>query len=87
MYMYIAPGHGRQPPGDILFHKYKYSVYLPISCKFCPLNHILTIFPIQMHGPPMLALSENMSRSSKGHDAWETYADFAVTKVKVIPEQ
>ena len=32
------------------------SVHLPICIKFSSSNDILTIFPIQMHGPPMLTL-------------------------------
>ena len=42
--------------GTKFFHKHKYPVHLPISCKFFPSNHILTIFPIQMHGRPILTL-------------------------------
>ena len=42
--------------GTKCFHKHKYSDHLPISCKFCPSNYIFTIFPIQMHGRPMLTL-------------------------------
>ena len=52
-----------------MFHKQIYSVYLPISCKFCPSNRILTIFPIQMHGRP--TLPSNRPRSSKGHDLYK----------------
>ena len=52
-----SPGAGADNPlGTNFFHKHKYSVHLPISCKFCPSNHILTIFPIQMHGRPILTL-------------------------------
>ena len=52
-----SPGAGAgNPLGTKFSHKHKYSVHLPISCKFCPSNHILTIFPIQMHGRPMLTL-------------------------------
>ena len=29
---------------------HKNSVHLPINCRFCPSNDILTIFSIQMHG-------------------------------------
>ena len=38
------------------FQNYKSSVHLPSSIKFFPFNDILTIFPIQMHGPPMLTV-------------------------------
>ena len=44
------------PLGAKGFHKHKYSVHLPIFCKFCPRNYILTIFLIQMNGRPMLTL-------------------------------
>ena len=57
IYMYIAMGEGPDNPlGTKFFQNHKFSVNLPISCKFCPSNHILTIFPIQMHGRPMLTL-------------------------------
>ena len=70
-YMYIAPGKGKTITWGQLFFKNKYSVHLPISCKFCPSNHILTMFPIQMHGRPMLTLPKNRwSRSSLGHDLY-----------------
>ena len=32
------------------FSNHKNSVHLPINCKFCPSNDILTIFSIKMHG-------------------------------------
>ena len=54
MVMFVAGAD--KPLGTNIFHKHKYSVYLPISCKLCPSNHILTIFPIQMHGRPMFTL-------------------------------
>ena len=44
------------PMGYIYFEDHKYSVHLPISIKFFPSNDILTIFPIQMYGCPMLTL-------------------------------
>ena len=49
MYIYIyIPGAGADNPLEAKsFHKSKYSVYLPISCRFCPSNHILTIFPFK----------------------------------------
>ena len=34
----------------------QYSVHLPISCWLFPSNDILTVFPIQIHGQPMLTL-------------------------------
>ena len=52
-----CPGVGADLPlGSIYFQNHKYSVHLPISIKFFPSNDILTIFPIQMHGRPMLTL-------------------------------
>ena len=42
--------------GVVFFQNHKSSVHLPISIKFFPSNDILTIFPIQMHGGPMLTL-------------------------------
>ena len=54
---YIALGWGQTNPwGPNLFQSYLPSVHLPISCKICLSNDILTIFPIQMHGRPMLTL-------------------------------
>ena len=51
-----CPGVGsNQPLGSKFFQNHKTSVHLPISFKFLS-NDILTIFPIQMHGPPMLTL-------------------------------
>ena len=55
--MYIAPGWGADLPlGSFFFQNHKYSVHVPISIKFFRSNDILTIFPIQMHGRPMLTL-------------------------------
>ena len=48
----------------------QYSVHLPISCWLFPSNDILTVFPIQMHGQPMLTLPYTWSRSSQGHDLY-----------------
>ena len=41
---------------NFFFQNLKSSVHLPISFKFFSSNDILTIFLIQMHGPPMLTL-------------------------------
>ena len=52
-----CPGVGAdQPWGPNFFQNYLSSVHFPISCKICLSNDILTIFPIQMHGRPMLTL-------------------------------
>ena len=52
-----CPGIGTdQPPWSNVFQIHKSLVHLPISSKFSPSNYILTIFPIQMHGRPMLTL-------------------------------
>ena len=45
-----------QPLGSNLFQNHKSSVHLPNSLKFFSSKDILTIFPIQIHGPPMLTL-------------------------------
>ena len=45
-----------QPLGSKCFQNHKSSVHLSISSKFFPSNDILTIFPIQLHGEPMLTL-------------------------------
>ena len=59
-----SPGPGADNPlGTKFFHKQNYSVYLPISCKFCSSNRTLTIFPIQMHGRPMLTLPHKIGQS------------------------
>ena len=50
--MYITPGQGQ----SISFLNNKDSVRLPINCKFCPSNDIVTIFPIQMRGQSKLTL-------------------------------
>ena len=51
-----CPGVGADLPLGSFFQTHKYSVHLPISIKFFPSNDILKIFPIQMHGRPMLTL-------------------------------
>ena len=46
IYMYIALGWGQTNPWEtIFFQNYLPSVHLPISCKICLSNDILTIFP------------------------------------------
>ena len=44
VHVYSPRAGADNPPEDNVFHKHKYSVYLSISCKVCPSNHILTIF-------------------------------------------
>ena len=56
IYMYIAPGGVRPAPWVQVFQNHKSSVYLAISFNFLSSNDILTLFPIHMHGPPMLTL-------------------------------
>ena len=52
-----CPGLGaNQSLGSNYFQNYLPSVHMPISCKICLSNDILTIFPIQMRGQPMLTL-------------------------------
>ena len=50
IYMYIARGKGKQPPGVIFFFK---NINLLSICmipaNFPPFNYILLIFAIQMH--------------------------------------
>ena len=56
IYVY-CPGVGADLPlGSFFFQNHNYSVHLPISIKFFLSNDILKIFPIQMHGRPMLTL-------------------------------
>ena len=55
---------------SISFLNDKDSVDLPIYCKFCPSNDIVTIFPIQMCGQPKLTLPSKKSKSSQGHDLY-----------------
>ena len=72
IYMYIAPGQGQTTPGPKIFSDaYKSSVHLLIPSKFSAITWHFPIFPIQMHGQPKLTLTENMSRSSKGHDLYK----------------
>ena len=59
IHVYSPRAGADNPLRTNLFHKHKHAVNLPnlpISCKFGPSNHILTIFPIQMHGRHMLTL-------------------------------
>ena len=46
IHVYSPRAGADNPHGTKNFHKHKYSVH--------PSNHILTIFPIQMHGGLML---------------------------------
>ena len=51
------PGVGaHERLGSNFFQNHQYSVLFPISCKTFTLNYILTVFPIQMPGRPMLTL-------------------------------
>ena len=70
IYMYTVPGWG-QTWRLCFFQNHTFSVHLPISIKLFPSNGILTIFPIQMHGRPMLTLPLNRSKSSQGHDLYK----------------
>ena len=54
--MYMTPGQGQSNLWSQFFFNRKDSVHLPIYCKFCPSNDIVTIFPIQMHGQPKMTL-------------------------------
>ena len=56
---------------SISFLNHKDSVDLPIYCKFCPSNDIVTIFPIQMCGQPKLTLP-----SKRGHPRVMIYTNF-----------
>ena len=71
IYMYIAPGWGRHTPGVQFISESSILSPFAHSCKFFPTNDILTNFPIQMHGRPMLTLPSNRSRSSQGHDLYK----------------
>ena len=54
---YLTPVQGQMKPlGCFLFQNNQYSVHLPISYWLFPSNDTLTVFPIQMHGQPMLTL-------------------------------
>ena len=57
-----------QPLGSFcLLESHIFSTFAHFQQVFLS-NDILTIFPIQMHGRPMLILPLNRSRSSKGHN-------------------
>ena len=57
IHVYCPGVEADQPLGSIFFlQNHKSSVHLPISFKFFSSNDILTIFPNQMHGSPMLIL-------------------------------
>ena len=56
LYMHIAPGRADNPLGSEFLYKHKSFVTLVICCKFLPLNDFLTVFPIQKHKRPNLAL-------------------------------
>ena len=56
VYMYITPGQDQRHLESISFLNHKDLVHLPINCKFCPSNDIVTIFPIQMRGQRKLTL-------------------------------
>ena len=64
-----CPGVGAdQHLGSNFFQNHKALVRLSISFKFFPSNDIFTIFPIYVHGRPMLTFPYNSSRSPHGHD-------------------
>ena len=56
MFEYYGDKHVYCPElgADQIFQNHKSTVHLPVSFKFFSSNDILTIFPFQMHGPPML---------------------------------
>ena len=45
--------------------------------KLFPSKDILTNFPIQMHGRPMLTMPQDRSRSSQGHDLYTQRKKFS----------
>ena len=51
------------------FSNHKNSVHLPINCKFCLSNDILTIFSIQMHG-------RSCREIGQGHPSVMIYTNF-----------
>ena len=52
-----SPGAGADNPLQTkFFHKHKYSVYLPISCKFCPYKSHFINFSHSNARRPMLTL-------------------------------
>ena len=55
IHVYCSRVGADQPLGPFFFRLI--NLHLPISFKFFSSNDILTIFTIQMHGPPMLTLS------------------------------
>ena len=57
----------RITPGVNVFSNHENLVHLPIYCKFCLSNDILTIFPIQMHG---------ISKIGQGHTRVMIYTKF-----------
>ena len=59
------------PLESISFLNHKDSIHLPIYCKFCPSNDIVTIFSVQMQGRLKLTLPLKRSRSSQGHDLYK----------------
>ena len=75
------------PLGSIYFQNHWYSGLLPISRKSFHLNDILTVFPIQMHGRPMLTLLKNRSRSSQGHDLYTHCSAWVIDVSSIVPRQ
>ena len=70
IHVYCHGMRADHPLGSKYFQNHKSSAHLSISFKFFSSNDNLTIFPIQMHGRPMLTLPSNMSWSSQVHDLY-----------------
>ena len=66
-----SPRAGADTPlGSKLFHKLNFTINLAISCKFVPLNSLVTVSPIQMHMRLNLTLPLSRSRLTKGHQLY-----------------
>ena len=71
IYVYMAPGWGQTIAPGVQFFFFRIINLQSISFKFFSSTDVLTIFPIQMHGRPMLTLPYNRSGSSRGHDLYK----------------
>ena len=56
IYMYIAPGRGRQPPDVKFFIKSIIQSMVSFAASFPPLNDFVIVFPIQTYRLPNLTL-------------------------------
>ena len=52
--------------GSKLFHKLKFTINLAISCKFVPLNGLVTVSPMRLN----LTLPLSRSRLTQGHQLY-----------------